>query len=229
MPEYGTRMMRMATSYRVAGALAVTLVILASAGGVDAITSAGRPAAVRPPTETVLTVGVATAGPAIPAGFVGLSMEFRALEAYAGQDPRAINPVFEQLIRNLAPGQQPVLRIGGDSTDWTWWPVPRTVRPPGVKYVLTQRWLQVTRALSTALDAELILGVNLEANSRRVATAEAHALLDGIGASRCKRWRSGTNRSCMEASVGIATALGTSSRGGHTPMTRPISRKTSRR
>jgi Glycosyl hydrolase family 79 C-terminal beta domain len=187
MPEYGTRMMRIGTPYRVAGGLlAVTLGVLASAGGVGvgAITSGGRPVAVRQPAATVLTVGVSTAGQAIAAGFVGLSMEFRALEAYAGSDPRAVNPVFEQLIRNLAPSQQPVLRIGGDSTDWTWWPVPHTVRPPGVKYVLTQRWLQVTRALSTALDAKLILGINLEADSPRVATAETHVFLGGIGTSQ---------------------------------------------
>ena len=48
MPEYGTRMMRMATSYRVAGALrAVTLVALACACDMDAIPSRGRPVAVR--------------------------------------------------------------------------------------------------------------------------------------------------------------------------------------
>ena len=32
-------------------------------------------------------------------------------------DPAQINPVLVQLIRNLTPGQAPVLRIGGDSTD----------------------------------------------------------------------------------------------------------------
>jgi hypothetical protein len=185
MTQYGTRMMRIATSYRTTGALlAVTLVMLAFAGEGDATTPGARPVAVRSPAPPVLTVGGSASAPAIPAGFVGLSMEFRALEAYGGQDPRALNPVFEQLIRNLAPGQQPVLRIGGDSTDWTWWPVPHMVRPRGVKYVLTQRWLQVTRALSTALDAKLILGINLEADSRSVATAEAHALLGGIGTSQ---------------------------------------------
>ena len=70
-------------------------------------------------------------GRGIPYGFLGLSLEFRSVEAYAGDDPTALDPVFVQLVRNLAPGQAPVLRIGGDSTDWTWWPTPGIARPPG--------------------------------------------------------------------------------------------------
>ena len=46
--------------------------------------------------------------------------------------------MFEQLIRNLAPGQAPDLRIGGDTTDWTWWPVPGVAKPGGIRYSLDQ-------------------------------------------------------------------------------------------
>jgi hypothetical protein len=45
----------------------------------------------------------------IPRGFLGLSLEYRAIETYAGQDPTAIDPVFEQLVRNLTPAQAPVI------------------------------------------------------------------------------------------------------------------------
>ncbi len=131
-----------------------------------------------------LTVEQATVGRTIPAGFVGLTTEYRGLEAYAGLDPQALDPVFVQLIRNLAPDQSPVLRIGGDSTDWTWWPTPGVARPGGVKYDLTANWLQVAHALAQTLDAHLILGINFEADSGRVAAAEAHALIDGIGRAR---------------------------------------------
>ena len=78
-----------------------------------------------------------------------------------------------QLVRNLAPGQAPVLRIGGDSTDWTWWPTPGIARPRGVRFTLTDRWLAVTQALAATLRARLILGLNLEANSPALAAAEA--------------------------------------------------------
>jgi hypothetical protein len=130
---------------------------------------------------TVVNVGRATVGRAVPAGFVGLSMEIPSVESYAGHDPQAIDPVFEQLIRNLAPGQSPVLRIGGDSTDWTWYPVAHMQRPPWVRYTLTPGWIQVTRALSQAVNARLIFDINLEADSARVAAAEANALIGGIG------------------------------------------------
>ena len=89
----------------------------------------GHGAIARPPLA--LTVSGAPTGTAIPSGFLGLSLEYPALRAYAGKDPHAINPVFEQLIRNLTPGQAPNLRIGGDTSDWTWWPVPGVRKPPG--------------------------------------------------------------------------------------------------
>src|SRR2546423_12588305 len=65
----------------------------------------------------------AVSAPIAP-GFVGFSFEFGAVETYAGPDPRAINPVLVQLVRDVAPGQAPVLRIGGNSTDDSWWPTP---------------------------------------------------------------------------------------------------------
>jgi len=129
----------------------------------------------------VVTVTPGREGRAIPAGFLGLSLELPSVEAYAGVDPAALDPVFEQLIRNLTPGQHPVLRIGGDSADWSWWPVAGIARPPGVTYSLTADWLQVTAALARALGARLIVGVNLEADNTTLASAEASALIDGIG------------------------------------------------
>ena len=130
---------------------------------------------------TFVTVLNSPAARRVPFGFLGLSLEYRAVEAYAGTDPSAIDPVFEQLVRNLVPGQALVLRIGGDSADRTWWPVPGLVRPTGVKFDITDRWLRVTRALAHALRARLILGLNFEADDPTLASAEAGALLEGIG------------------------------------------------
>ncbi|MDQ6748288.1 MAG: glycosyl hydrolase family 79 C-terminal domain-containing protein [Candidatus Dormibacteraeota bacterium] len=145
---------------------------LAAAAGVPAGASASP-----------LTVSPSAGGRPIPAGFVGLSVEFRGLAAYAGTDPRAVDPAFLQLIRDIAPRQRPVLRIGGDSTDWSWWPVPYLTRPPGIRYDLTPDFMSVARSLAQTLRARLILGINLEANSRRLAAAEATAMVKRIGAS----------------------------------------------
>ncbi|MGH2916886.1 MAG: hypothetical protein ACRDMX_18065, partial [Solirubrobacteraceae bacterium] len=115
-------------------------------------------------------------GRAIPPGFVGLSIEIKALEDYAGANPSAIDPVLVHLIQDIAPQQRPVLRIGGDSTDWSWWPVPHMRQPPGVKYTLTPTWMDVARSLSTQLQAKLILGIDLEADSAVLASAEGQAM-----------------------------------------------------
>src|SRR5947208_3646391 len=108
-------------------------------------------------------------------------MEYPTVEDYAGSDPFKLDPVVEQLIRNLAPGQRPILRIGGDTTDWTWAPVAGMAQPPWVRFKLTPNWLQVASALTRSLDAIVIPSINLEANSPRIASAEARALLGSIG------------------------------------------------
>jgi hypothetical protein len=158
-------------------ALAVSALIPVS--GASAATS--RSTVVPPATGAVVTVGSTPKGRAVPSGFVGLSLEYRTLLTYAGTNAGAIDPVFVRLLRSLAPGQAPVLRIGGDSTDWTWWPVPNMRQPPGVTYDITQDWLAVARALAHATDVHYILGINLEADSRAIVIAEANALVSGIG------------------------------------------------
>jgi Glycosyl hydrolase family 79 C-terminal beta domain len=117
----------------------------------------------------------------VDSGFLGLSFEIRGMAGYTGDDPKAVNPVFEQLIRNLAPGQRPVLRLGGDTGDWTWYPVAGMKRPLGVRYSLSNRWLAVMKSLAQAVDARMIMAVNLEVNSTRVADTEAHEFIAGIG------------------------------------------------
>jgi hypothetical protein len=134
-----------------------------------------------PPPPVVVQVGGPPIGRTIAPGFIGVSMEFQAVHQYTGRDPTNVNPVLIQLLRNLAPGRQPVLRIGGDSTDQTWWPVRGVIPPGGVKYRLTKGWLRTTRALAAALHARLIMGVNLAAGRPALAVAEARAFLQGIG------------------------------------------------
>jgi hypothetical protein len=133
------------------------------------------------PSVRALAIGRGSLGRPIPAGFVGISMEFRAVETYAGTNPRSIDPAFEQLIRNLAPGQRPVLRVGGDSTDWTWWPVAHVAKPPGIRLSLDPSWMSVAHSLVRELKARTVFGINLEADRPRVAAGEANALIRNIG------------------------------------------------
>jgi hypothetical protein len=132
---------------------------------------------------TVIDVGSSPVGAPLPPGFVGLSLEYSTLEPYAGTDPGAINPVLVNLVRGLAPGQRPVLRIGGDTTDWAWWPIPGIRPPAGIRITLGPRLGAVLHALARATAARLILGIDLEADSRRIAAVEAARLLRSVGRS----------------------------------------------
>jgi hypothetical protein len=140
------------------------------------------------PSETI-SVGSTTSAPAVAKGFLGLSIEYQSVAADAGpaSDP---NPVLDGLIANLDPGQRPVIRIGGDSTDHTWYPVAGMARR-GLSYALTPNWLTSVSKLAADTNAQLILGINLEMNQPKLAQAEARALLSGIGAAHILQWEVG--------------------------------------
>ena len=127
------------------------------------------------------TVATTPTGQAMPPGFVGVSFEYRALHIYTGRDPRAVDPVLLTLIAGLAPGQSPVIRIGGDSTDGSWWPIRGMIPQGGIYYPITKGWLRTTQALAADLHAKLVLGINLAAGRPAIAAAEGRALMDGIG------------------------------------------------
>jgi hypothetical protein len=158
---------------RATGALGLALLALAGAG----------PRRAQDPPQ-VLTIGGPATPRAVPPGFLGLSFEYWAIPDYVGANPRHVNPVFLQLIRNLAGGSPPDLRIGGVTTDNTWFPIRGASTPPGVAFALTRHWIATIGAVAARLDARLILGINLEADSSAVAAAEARALIDGVGRRR---------------------------------------------
>ncbi|MGI8714612.1 MAG: glycosyl hydrolase family 79 C-terminal domain-containing protein [Solirubrobacteraceae bacterium] len=159
---------------RVPVALAVALGILLAA-----VTALAPASAFADPLSA--TVATMPTGQSMPAGFVGVSLEYRAVHQYTGRDPRAINPVLLKLLQGLAPGQSPVIRIGGNSTDDTWWPIRGMIPQGGIYYRLTQGWLRTTQALASDLNAKLILGINLAAGRPAIAAAEGRAFVSGIG------------------------------------------------
>jgi hypothetical protein len=128
-----------------------------------------------------VTIASTPTGKPIPPGFQGFSIEYNAILRYTGTHPRAINPVLVRLIRELNPGQSPQLRIGGNSTDRSWWPVPGMAQPRGVRYSLSNNWGRVVHSLATELHAHLILGVDMEAKSLRLARYEARRLEAQVG------------------------------------------------
>jgi hypothetical protein len=152
---------------------------VAALGTVALLAAAVGPGVVR---AAVFRVSVGTPqGRPVAADYLGLALEYRSLPGLVGTGTGAVNPVLAQLIRNLAPTGRPVLRIGGQSTDRTWWPVIGMRQPLGVTYSLTPRWTASVRALAQTINARLILGIGLEANRPQLAATEARNLVSGIG------------------------------------------------
>jgi hypothetical protein len=120
-------------------------------------------------------------GHPIPSDFLGLALEYRAIPELTGSTPATVDPVFVQLIRNLVPQGRPMLRIGGLSTDRTWWPVRGVKQPLGITYDLSPSWMGSAVELARSTNARLILGLGLQANQPRIDTVEADQLLKGIG------------------------------------------------
>ena len=171
---------------------AVLAVFGAACGGSSPATARTAQAAV-PQLRggTTISVGSNADGPKIPDGFLGLSIEYHTLKDYVGVNPAKPNATFLQLLRNLAPSGTPVLRMGGDSTDWTWWPVPGMPRPGGAKFALTPSYASTLKAVAQAVHGKLLLGINFEADSRSVASYEERQLSKRIGSSRIEAFELG--------------------------------------
>jgi hypothetical protein len=161
--------------------LAVTVAALIGSIGSERLAPGDRARAASFGPAKVVTVGAPLRARPLPNGFMGLSLEYHAIEEYGGRDPHAINPLFVRLIKQLSPGERPDLRIGGDSTDRAWWPAPGVHKPLGAYIRLTPDWGAVAGALARATDARVTLGIDLEADSGASARVEATRLVAAIG------------------------------------------------
>jgi hypothetical protein len=139
--------------------------------------------AARAAASATVTVSRSSVGPAVAAGFVGLATEYWDVEKEVGTNPADPDTAFEQLARNLAPYGGLALRIGGDSTDWSWWPVPGMTQPSWVRWTMTPTWAAVTKKLADDLHAHLIVGINMEADSPGIARGEVREIASQIGSS----------------------------------------------
>ncbi len=160
---------------RLRGACVAVAIAVAAVGGCAA-------AAVAEAETVQVSVTSTRQGRPVASDFLGLALEYSPIPGLAGSsNPKTVDPVAAQLIRNLDPGGRPVLRIGGQSADRSWWPVAGMRRPPGITYDLSPAWTRSARALAQATNAKLILGVELEANRPRIDAVEGGHLLTGIG------------------------------------------------
>ncbi len=161
---------------------------LSLAPGAQAMSLGGRPlsqgsAATGPRGPVGIAVEPITEGPPIRAGFVGLTTEFWDMFKEAGTNPANPDVPYEQALEALAPEGGLDFRIGGDTADWTWWPLPGVAQPPWARWTLTPTWMAVAQKLLEDIHAHLIFGLNMEADDPAVDAAEVNAVEAGIGPS----------------------------------------------
>ena len=112
----------------------------------------------------------------------GLAFTYRPIPGWVGPASQPVDPVLVQLIRNLAPHGRPLLRIGGESADHSWWPIAGYRKPFGITYDLTPAWTRRRAAGSRRRrKARLMLGLNLQADRPTLVRVESHELLRRIG------------------------------------------------
>jgi hypothetical protein len=142
---------------------------------------------VRTPAAERATVKVggpaAVAATSTTQGFLGISTSLSTVPALAGPPTDPDTP-FVNLLKSLSPGAPPLLRIGGNAGDDSWWPI------PGIKqrylYKLTPQWGARVKALLTALGGKAIIGVTLKVDAdvnSEIASTEVADFNRYVGAS----------------------------------------------
>jgi hypothetical protein len=153
-------------------AVGAAVAIATATAAADPGATAARGPTVRTPASERATVraggAAAVAATSTAQGFLGIATELNTIPTLSGSAADPDTP-FVHLLQNLSPGAPVLLRLGGNSGDDSWWPIPGMNKLPNL-YRLTPRWGADVRALLTALDGRTILGLNLEAGSRIAST-----------------------------------------------------------
>jgi hypothetical protein len=157
---------------------------------VSSQTGAGTSTASAPTTSTPAGLRAAVrAGADAPVAatstkqaFLGIATELGTLPGLSGT-PQDQDAPFVQLLKNLSPGAPMLLRLGGDSADWSWWKVPGLAQPAAIRYTVTPQWGADVKALLKAIGGKALLGVNLELDSKRVAAYEVKEYEKYIGSN----------------------------------------------
>jgi hypothetical protein len=151
----------------------VGLLLACAWGGVRAVAAGAYASSV--------SVSGASAARPLPRGFLGIAIEFGTVRGWEPGGSGPPNPVLVQLVHNLNPVGNPSIRIGGESTDRSWWPTPGVPQPLGVTQTLGPAWGQALQQLADSTNAKLLLGLNLEANRPRIDQEAADRYLGLVG------------------------------------------------
>jgi len=118
--------------------------------------------------------------------FLGVSYELHQFPSATGVPATGPNYLFDRLLYGLARygGGWPTVRVGGGSTDDTFWNPDGEPRPRGINHSIGQAWLAGLTSFATRSRAPLILGLNLATPDPGIAGNLAAAIQGALGAGR---------------------------------------------
>jgi hypothetical protein len=181
------------------GALAVAAVVAHGVGGAS-------PSGHSPPLPTV-RIDPRVRGVPVAPSFLGLSIEHWALTG--GEGLGAPNPVLVALVRKLASGGGAAqLRIGGRSTERTWWPAGGKRKPPWVQSVLTPGWVRTLGGLADATGSRVVVGLNMAADDPALAAREAAGIARVLPRGRLQAFELGNEPDLYSSVAWYAQATG---------------------
>ena len=131
----------------------------------------------RSPVEVGVAIAYERPGPPVAEDFIGLSYESALLTNadYFSPDNQSVCG----LLRGL--GSNGVLRIGGNTSERTFWRSPSATPPQGASYVITLAAINALAALLQALNWRLIYGLNLARGTPEAAADEAEYVARATG------------------------------------------------
>jgi hypothetical protein len=160
-----------ARASRRVGALLVTAVALAACGGTHRAVEAHPSRA----PSVVVAVDAARAGRVVPRAFLGLSVEWDSVGAYAGPIGSRSAGLRALLAPLVARTGGVALRVGGDTADQAWWNPRGRPRPSSVLQDVTRATLDDVAWLARGLRGPVTLDVNLPLGDPYNALALARA------------------------------------------------------
>lgn len=157
--------------------LASAIICIAGASvGVAAVGSAGIVRAAVPPPILPATLWLRFPSQAIPRSFLGLSMAYNQVTAFANE-----GSAFDHFVSLIRPedGGPMLLRIGGRSADRAYWDR-APVHAPASVYEIGHRWLRGLSALAARDRLHVLLDLNLAVHSRTLASNFVGAALRAL-------------------------------------------------
>lgn len=160
-----------ARAVRRAGALLVAAAVLGGCGGTHRDLQPQRSRL----GGGVVEVDAARGGRVVPRAFLGLSIEWDSVGAYAGPSGARSADLRALLAPLVARTGGVALRVGGDTADQAWWNPRGRLAPPSVLQDVTPATLDAVAWLARSLRGPVTLDVNLALGDPYNALALARA------------------------------------------------------